>query len=235
MTIPMANHVEPSAKTQHYEAKSSGYHSSSDRDRRILELVGGPGLRVLDAACGPGHVGAVMRGAGNRVVCAELSASAAAEARKVLEEVHVLDLEEPWVPVLGAETFDVVFLGEVLEHVFDPVQVLSEARKVLVPGGRVVITTPNFMVWIARLQILFGRFRYQKYGLFDFGHIRWFTYKYLKQVLDESGFALEEERHMSHPKQLDRVVGRWPSLLALYFLVSARKTASSAGGVRREL
>ena len=56
MTIPMANHVEPSAKTQHYEAKSSGYHSSSDRDRRILELVGGPGLRVLDAACGPGHV-----------------------------------------------------------------------------------------------------------------------------------------------------------------------------------
>jgi SAM-dependent methyltransferase len=151
----------------------------------------------------------------------EISEAAGREARNVLDEVHVFDIEADWPEPLRRTPFDVVVLGEILEHVFDPVVVLSHARSVLAPGGRIVITTPNFLVWIARLQVLFGRFRYQEYGLFDFGHIRFFTYAYLKQVLDRAGFVLDEERHMLHPATLPTVFFRWPSLFALHFVVSA--------------
>jgi SAM-dependent methyltransferase len=218
------------ARQLHYEQKSAGYQSSSARDSRILELVGGPGLRVLDVACGPGHIGAQIRERGNYVVGTEISESAAAKARQVLDEVRVLDLESPWPDALRAKPFDVVLLGEILEHVFDPVVVLKEARSVLSPHGKIVVTTPNFLLWIARLQILFGRFRYQKYGLWDFGHIRFFTYDYLRQVLAEAGFRVERERHIAHPERLTPLVGRWPSLFAMYFVVVARKIEDHALG-----
>jgi 2-polyprenyl-3-methyl-5-hydroxy-6-metoxy-1,4-benzoquinol methylase len=216
------------AKQQHYEQKSAGYSASGRRSERMLKLVGGPGLRVLDVACGPGHIGKLLRERGNRVVGAEISESAASEARRVLDEVHVFDIEADWPLELAEATFDVVLLGEVLEHVFDPVSVLRQAHRVLGPQGRVVVTTPNFLVWIARLQVLFGRFRYQKYGIFDFGHIRFFTYAYLKQVLKEAGFDLKTEHHVHHPARLEPLLKGWPNLFALNFVVEARKTAERA-------
>src|SRR5688572_4056564 len=150
----MSDGLRASDKRRHYEDKSARYYSSSVRDERILRFTGGPGLRVLDAACGSGHIGALLRARGNRVIGCEISENAAAEARKVLDEVHVFDIEERWPDAVLKEPFDVIVLGEILEHVFDPVAVLSQARNALVPGGRVVITTPNFLVWIARLQVL---------------------------------------------------------------------------------
>jgi SAM-dependent methyltransferase len=195
----------------------------------VLELVGGPGLRVLDVACGPGHIGAQIRQRGNHVVGVEISEAAAAEARRVLDAAHAFDIEGDWPEALRAEPFDVIVLGEVLEHVFDPVALLKEARRALTPRGRIVVTTPNFLVWIARLQVFFGRFRYQRYGLFDFGHIRWFTYDYLRQVLTEAGFDIDTEWHVAHPKQLQPLMKTWPSLFALNFVVAASQTRSSEG------
>jgi SAM-dependent methyltransferase len=211
------------ARQAHYDAKSSAYTSGSTRSLRIVDLVGGPNLRVLDVACGPGHIGAQIRQRGNTVVGIEVSSSAAAEAATKLDEVHSFDIEAPWPDHVVQRTFDVVVMGEVLEHVFDPVIVLKRAHGVLSSAGRIVITTPNFLVWIARLQVLFGRFRYQQYGLFDFGHIRWFTYAYLRQVLDEAGFEIATEHHIAHPKRLARLGRRWPSLFALNFVVAANK------------
>jgi SAM-dependent methyltransferase len=206
----------------HYEEKSSGYYSQTEREKRVLKLVGGPGLDVLDVGCAGGHLGKVVQQHGNRVDGVDMSEKALANARGILNEVYVCDIEAAWPAEIATGKYDVAILGEVLEHVFNPVEVLGEVKRVLKPGGRVVITTPNFTLWIARLQFLFGRFRYQKYGIWDFGHIRWFTYKYLKEVLNDAGFELLDEMHLPHPRKLDPVVDLWPSLFAYHFIVSAR-------------
>jgi 2-polyprenyl-3-methyl-5-hydroxy-6-metoxy-1,4-benzoquinol methylase len=194
------------------------------RARRILELIGDtPGLKVLDVACSRGYLGQRIKEKGNHVSGIEISGSAAREAEKVLDKVHVFDIEQPWPDHLRQEQFDVVVLAEILEHVFDPVEVLKEVNTALKPGGVIVITTPNFMTWTNRLRFLFGNFKYQEQGMFDFGHIRWFTYYYLHQILLQSGFEITDERHIIFPGKLSFILKYWPSVFAFQFIVKVRK------------
>ena len=110
-----------------------------------------------------------------------------------------------------------------MEHVFDPVAVLKSVRGALRSGGHIIVTTPNFMTWTNRIKFLLGKFKYEEQGMFDFGHIRWFTYRYLKELLAETGFRITQERHIIFPGKLTRILKRLPSLFAWQFVVRAQK------------
>ena len=102
--------------------------------------VGGPGRRVLDLGC---RDGALTRAyaEGNEVVGVDADKEALAEAQKLGIETRWADLDEP-LP-FEDETFDVVVAGELLEHLRDPGRVVTEARRVLRPGGTFVASVPN--------------------------------------------------------------------------------------------
>ena len=70
---------------------------------------------------------------------------------------------------------------------------------------------------------MFGKFEYTDQGLMDFGHIRFFTYKYLNKVLKDSGFKIEKEKHIIFPGKLTKLLKLWPSLFATQFIIKARK------------
>jgi SAM-dependent methyltransferase len=53
--------------------------------------------------------------------------------------------------------FDLVFMGEIIEHIYDIEQCLKEMRRVLRPGGMLVLTTPNLAAWYNRILLLCGR------------------------------------------------------------------------------
>jgi methionine biosynthesis protein MetW len=206
-------------REDHYRNQSPGYGMGHTRRDRILALVGGSGMRILDVGCGNGALGARLREQGNWVGGIELSQSALVTARERLDAVWSFNIEQPWPQRLTDEPFDRIILAEVLEHVFDPVAVLRQARSVLAPGGSIIITTPNFLTWTNRLRFLVGAFRYQEQGMFDFGHIRWFTYQYLRETLSAAGLRIADEHHIIFPGKLTRVLKRWPSLFAWQFSV----------------
>lgn len=206
----------------HYEHKAIAYGMGHTRRDRILSLAQGAGRRVLDVGCARGYLGKIIRDRGNWVGGVELSHEAANIARTNLDEVWSFDIQQPWPQQLLDEPFDLIILGEVVEHLFDPVQVLRNLRGALRPGGLIIITTPNFMTWTNRLRFLIGKFRYQEQGMFDFGHIRWFTYSYLKEVLAEAGFQIEGERHIIFPGKLTWLLKSIPSLFAWQFIVKAK-------------
>jgi 2-polyprenyl-3-methyl-5-hydroxy-6-metoxy-1,4-benzoquinol methylase len=208
-------------KADYYHNESQKYGMSHTRRDRILSLLTGDGLRVLEVGCASGAFGALVRERGNWVGGIEISNLAAREARNRLNQVWSFDIEDIWPDELGREDMDVVIAGEVLEHIFDPIAVLKHIRKALKPDGSIIITTPNFMTWTNRVRFLFGKFRYQEQGMFDFGHIRWFTYRYLKEVLREAGFRIVVERHIIFPGKLTRVLKFFPSLFAWQFVVRA--------------
>lgn len=196
---------------------------SHTRRDRILALSKGTGMRVLDVGCGRGHLGQLIRGNGNWVGGIEVSHEAAEIARQSLDAVWSFDIQGQWPAELQRGDIDCVVISEVVEHVFDPVQVLGAVCTALRSGGSVILTTPNFMTWTNRLRFLFGNFRYQEQGMFDFGHVRWFTYAYLKEVVAAAGLHIVEERHIVFPGKLTRILQHFPSLFAWQFVIKAQK------------
>lgn len=211
-------------KKSHYENKSLSYGVSHTRLKRVLSFVTGePRMRVLEIGCAAGRLGREIKKSGHYVAGVEISESAAKEAAKALDAVYVFNIEEGWPAELLEQKFDLVVLPEILEHTFEPVYILKKSSAVLKDGGGVILTTPNFLVWTNRLRFLFGFFKYEKEGMFDFGHIRWFTYPYLKQVLTESGFAVTAENHIIFPGKLTKILKYWPNLFAFQFIIKAKK------------
>jgi SAM-dependent methyltransferase len=96
--------------------------------------------RWLDVGCGRGEFLRALTKRGWRAVGTELASVAAESLRDAGLEVHVGTLEEIG---LDEESFDVVSLVEVLEHVDDPATLLLDARRLLRPGGAIYLTTPH--------------------------------------------------------------------------------------------
>lgn len=113
-------------------------------DSAILEAMGVHadwGTDLLDVGCGNGRYLAQMRILGWEVTGVEVDPAAADRARAAFGlTVHTGTLFDGEFP---PESFDVVTISHVIEHVDDPLGLLRECCRVLRPGGRVVITTPN--------------------------------------------------------------------------------------------
>jgi len=104
------------------------------------------GLRVLDIACGEGYGAAALLAAGAASVTGvDVSAETCAHAaRRYGLQTIVGDAQN--IP-LAAASMDVVVSFETIEHLPDPARFLAECARVLVPGGTLVISTPNRAVY----------------------------------------------------------------------------------------
>jgi len=96
--------------------------------------------RLLDVGCGNGAYIDHMRWLGWNVVGVEPDEEAASIAMKSGLDVFRGSLEDAKFP---AKHFDVVTMNHVIEHVANPVGLLKECRRVLKPGGKLVVSTPN--------------------------------------------------------------------------------------------
>lgn len=99
------------------------------------------GGRLVEVGCGNGNRLALLRGLGWVVQGVEMSERACrlAEARYGLQ----VFCGELWEACLSSASVDAVVMAHVIEHVHDPLATLREVRRVLRPGGGVVIETPN--------------------------------------------------------------------------------------------
>jgi 2-polyprenyl-3-methyl-5-hydroxy-6-metoxy-1,4-benzoquinol methylase len=130
-------------------------------------------------------------------------------------------------------TFDVVLLGDVIEHLRDPVAALARLRPLLRPGGRVVLSTPNVANWAIRLALLFGRWRYTDRGILDRTHTRLFTRATLAEALEAAGYRVERiDFSVPFPGDSDTLDGLAhaigalrPSLFAYQFVAVAQTTS----------
>lgn len=105
-----------------------------------------------------------------------------------------------------SKEFDCVILGEVIEHVPNPDELLREIKRVMQKDAVLIVTTPNLVSWANRLFVLFGiqplftetssernlgrRFKLLGQGGKVQGHLKIFTYNSLKEILEKEGFKI---------------------------------------------
>lgn len=125
-------------------ATDAPYNAHYDRPA-VLRLLGDvAGMRLLDAACGPGLYAQELAAAGADVVGVDNSPGMIELARALVPgaQFHVHDLDEPliWVP---DGSFDVVLSALALHYFRDPTATLREFHRVLRSGGRAVISSSH--------------------------------------------------------------------------------------------
>ncbi|WDF35478.1 class I SAM-dependent methyltransferase [Streptomyces sp. T12] len=231
-----------------YEDPAVPVASGEDRSRRQARMLAralGPAVperppaTVLDVGCGDGSAAAVAARVldGHRIVGVDWSQDALRRAARRLPRVVRGQLSDGGLPFVSGSA-DAVLFSEVVEHLVDPDGALDELRRVLRPGGHLMLSTPNLAAWYNRALLVGGvqpvfsevslRRVHGRPGSQVVGHLRLFTARALREFVTASGFEvvrLEGAPFHGVPRALrplDRLACRLPSLSSI-LLVHARR------------
>lgn len=211
-----------------YGNKRPDYFSGARSDF-VERLPHDLSANILEVGCGTGATGALAlaRSRAGRYVGIELFEAAAAEARTVLSDVVVGNVETidlPWQPA----SFDAMILSEVLEHLIDPWSTLSKLGRVLRPGALVLASSPNISHWRVVRSLVNGKFDLADRGVMDRTHMRWFTPSTFAAMFERSGYQVTQIRPVTpfapRTQMLSRLTGgRYDHLFMTQIVVEARK------------
>ena len=155
----------------------------------VLASMVEPGQRVLELGTGPGTVTRILHDKGCKVTGVEMDPDTLATCAPFCERTLQANLEDPlwWQPLEG-EKFEVIICADVLEHLRDPRPLLEKLPVFLRDGGCVLMSLPNASHLTIVASLLGGRFPYQKNGLLDNTHLKFYGREDLDALLRECGF-----------------------------------------------
>jgi 2-polyprenyl-3-methyl-5-hydroxy-6-metoxy-1,4-benzoquinol methylase len=173
-----------------YEEKQFSYFSNPRAD--IIHLLPNTVERVLEVGCGSGETLSIIKAKfpSATTIGIELSENAAKLASLKVDLLQNLDIEKNESrSTLGQ--FDLILLLDVLEHLKDPWTTLhSLVRDNLIEGGTVITSIPNARNHALVVQLLQGDFRYTDSGVLDKTHLRFFTKKSMKRLIEDAGLNI---------------------------------------------
>lgn len=161
--------------------------------KQIIDLIGTNNF-VLDLGCSTGRLSEAIKNKGNIVYGVELNPYNAEKAKSVCNKVFIGSIESIEQFSLKNDSFDVIILADVLEHLSNPESTLKSIRKFLKKDGFIIVSLPNVAHIYVRIKLLLGKFDYGPVGILDKTHLKFFTYKSALNLLIDSGYAIEDVR-----------------------------------------
>jgi 2-polyprenyl-3-methyl-5-hydroxy-6-metoxy-1,4-benzoquinol methylase len=175
----------------------SNYSSSEFHDQentswfKVLSLIK-PGARVLDIGCSSGNFGLeLMKRKGCTVDGIEIDPEDFKEAKTKLGKVWRLNVETDSLKDVDHD-YDVIYFGDVIEHLVQPVAALQKVQALLGAKGGIVFSIPNMAHVTVRLQLLKGTFDYTETGLLDKTHLHFYTLEEVQRVFAEAGYVIQK-------------------------------------------
>ena len=160
---------------------------------KILNLVE-KNKKVLDIGCASGYLASFLKEKGCIVEGVDTDSESIKEAMNYCK-AYVLDISKE--DIKGE--YDVIILGDILEHLEYPDKILSKLKENLNKDGYIVISLPNIVNIYPRLKILFGHFDYEEIGIFDKTHLKFFTRKSLRELISNTGYKIEKLEYTPIP------------------------------------
>jgi len=190
-------------------------------------FAGRPSQRVLDLGCGAGHLAERLRAQGHSMVGVDRVKHEGVGAR--LDQFVEADLDGE-LPAAVGDGFDAVLAVDVLGFVREPVELLRGAAARLRPGGRLLVSVPNFGHWYPRARVMAGRFDYDRRGILDRGHVRFFTRSSAERTFAAAGLRIRHTDSVGLPVRLlvERSSGRDRSSRTAALLQSADRAGVAA-------
>jgi ubiquinone/menaquinone biosynthesis C-methylase UbiE len=194
----MAEQTQAGALSRYNQTQFGGrsFEQRESRLRKALEMLDGePRGRALDLAAGSGLAAEELARRGWEMSALDISEELVEQIRgRGIRDVRVHDLAAGSLPFDGG-AFRAVFAGEIIEHLVDTQRFLTEIRRVLEPGGVLVLTTPNLASFENRVRLLLGRYpRWVDYDLSGEGHVRAYTWPTLRRQLRDCRLEPEQVR-----------------------------------------
>lgn len=148
------------------------------------------GSAVLDFGCSSGNFGAELIKGKNCIVDGVEPFKPDAElAAKKLRKVYINNIEKEDTDFLESN-YDVIYFGDVIEHLVEPVKVLKRVKKHLKKNGVVIFSIPNMAHMSVRLSLLKGSYEHGDTGLLDKTHLHFYDRNEITRVFAEAGYVV---------------------------------------------
>ena len=206
------------------ELKYGGYN------QEILKIVPG-NSKVLDIGCSTGVLAKLLKNEKKcSIVGVDFDQKSLSIAKKNCLNVYCIDLDnaKDMRKYIRNTQFDVITIGDVLEHLKHPGVLLRELRRYLKPNGVLITSLPNSAFISMRAKFLFGDFNYNKNGgLMDADHLRFFSFDTAKLLFNESGYKITQIRGINIVRKrfwfLKPLSIIFPTLFSIQMLITAKK------------
>ncbi len=136
---------------------------------------------VLDVGCSSGMMGRYLAlNKGCVVDGIDIDKQALENCYPIYRKVVIKNLEtDELTDSFAQHSYDFIIVADVMEHLNNPDQLLSQLRMLVKPHGTIIFSVPNITHLAASLELLSGNFSYSQNGLLDNTHIRFYSRKTL--------------------------------------------------------
>jgi SAM-dependent methyltransferase len=193
--------------SEYNEATEFTYDLRESRLKKCVRLIEAlfPG-RLLDVGCSDGNWGLYWQSRGWEPAGIDIDREHLSRAAERGVDARFCDLNREPIPFDDA-IFDLVFAGEVIEHLVDTDGFLSELHRCCKPGGHLLLTTPNLASFENRVRLLLGMYpKWLNYNLAESGHVRGYTPSALRKQVLARGFRVV------------RQLGNWVPFIPQHFV-----------------
>lgn len=174
-----------------FEQPDMSYYRSERSE--MLPFIPEKAQHFVDLGCGAGNFGAFLRQTrpGCSVIGVEIHSQSAIEARDRLDNVIELPVELA-LDSMEAASIDCVICNDVLEHLVDPWAVCRQIKRILRQDGAIVASIPNVRHFPVFKKYFFdSEWKYEKWGVLDRTHLRFFTKSSIEHLFSETGFYIK--------------------------------------------
>ena len=218
------------ALSEEYQLKPS---EDSSHGRISTLLKHRPPSRILDLGCSSGLLSERLRDIGHEVTGVDVVELAGVDDRT--DQFFRADLNEG-IPSEVGSGFDIVLAADVLEHLVNPGALMSQVREVISDDGVALFCVPNIAHWYPRFRSTLGMFDYDQRGILDSTHLRFFTRRSIRKLVERQGFSVRRIEPVGLPldalgmegtkAKMLRLVDRllldlWPTMFGYQFIVEA--------------